>query len=137
MTFYLYMVLSITVAHVIKKGDIFHTSMADLKENFSNKQEFGAFIKVTDEAVATLNTQQKALLNRKGNALFNAGDVEQARRIFMATGYSDGLTRVGDVYMKNNETVKALKQYILAKNKNKTELMYEKLASAVSVMLQG
>lgn len=55
----------------------------------------------------------------------------------MATGYSDGLTRVGDVYMKNNETLKALKQYILAKNKNKTELAYEKIASAVSVMLQS
>ncbi len=131
------MLLSITAAYVIKKGDILHTSMADLKENFRNKQGFGAFIKVTDEAIAALDAQQKAILNRKGNALFNAGEVEQARRIFMATGYSDGLTRVGDVYMKNNETLKALKQYILAKNKNKTELAYEKIASAVSVMLQS
>ena len=53
------------------------------------------FIKVTDNPVAGLSSEQKVILNRKANAMFNNGNIEDARRIFITTGYSDGLTRVG------------------------------------------
>lgn len=107
-----------------------------VKEQIDVKQGSQGFIKVTDGPVQTLSSQQKVVLNRKGNVLFNNGDIEQARRIFSATGYSDGLTRVGDVYMKQQESLKALKQYLLAKNKNKAENIYENMAQAVSSMLK-
>lgn len=106
-----------------------------ITDEISKKQGSQSFIKVTDEPIKSLTSQQKVILNRKGNILFNNGDIEQARRIFTATGYSDGLTRVGDAYMKKNESVKALKQYILANNKNKADSIYEDMAKVVSSML--
>ena len=90
------------------------------------------FIKVTDSPLQTLSSEQKVALNRKGNELFNSGKVNEASRIFITTGYSDGLTRVGDVFMKKNQSLTALKFYILAKNKKKCESIYETIANVIS-----
>lgn len=107
-----------------------------LKEQIDQRQGSQGFIKVTDNPVSTLTPQQKALLNRKGNVLFNQGQIDSARRIFTTTGYSDGLTRVGDRFASENNELSALKQYVLAHNKSKTEPIYEKLAKLISVLLK-
>lgn len=107
-----------------------------LKSQIAQKQGPEGFIKVTDNPVSTLNSEQKVILNRKGNILFNQGQIEGARRIFTTTGYSDGLTRVGDRYMEKDESIKALKQYVLAHNKSKAEPIYEKMAQVISCMLK-
>lgn len=108
----------------------------DLKKQIQDKQGAQGFIKVTDSPVSALTTEQKAVLNRKGNVFYNEGDIENARRIFVTTGYSDGLTRVGDTYMEKKEGIKALKQYFLAHNKKKSEPICEDLAKIVSIMLK-
>ncbi len=108
----------------------------NLKKQIDSKQGSDGFIKVTDEPVDNLSSQQKVMLNRKANALFNEGKVEMAERIFITTGYSDGLTRVGDVYAQKNEYMKALKLYLLAHNKRKSEPLIEKMAQIVSLMLK-
>ncbi len=107
-----------------------------LKEEINKKQGGQGFIKITDSPVHTLNSEQKVILNRKGNVMFNEGDIESARRIYTTTGYSDGLTRVGNVYEEKNESLKALKQYVLAHNRGKAEPIYEKIASVVSRLLE-
>ena len=94
------------------------------------------FIKVTDNPVTTLTSEQKVILNRKGNVLFNEGNIEGARRIYTTTGYSDGLIRVGDKYMEKDQSLKALKQYVLAHNKAKAEPIYEKIATVLSNILK-
>ena len=93
------------------------------------------FIKVTDNPVGGLTSEQKVILNRKANAMFNAGNIEDARRIYITTGYSDGLTRVGDYYMNKNESLKALKAYYLAHNKRDAEPIYENLAKVISTLI--
>jgi hypothetical protein len=108
----------------------------DVKKQIQSKQGPDGFIKVTDEPVSCLSSEQKAVLNRKGNTLYNDGDIESARRIFVTTGYSDGLTRVGDAYMEKKEGIKALKQYVLAHNQKKSEPIYENLAHIISIMLK-
>ena len=85
------------------------------------KQIPEGFIKVTDQPVTSLTSEQKVILNRKGNVLFNEGNIEGARRIFITTGYSDGLTRVADTYVEKKQELKALKLYLLAHNTRKTE----------------
>ena len=107
-----------------------------ITDEISKKQGSQGFIKVTDEPIKSLTSQQKVILNRKGNILFNNGDIEQARRIFTATGYSDGLTRVGDAYMKKNESLKALKAYYLAHNKRDSEPIYKTIAAVISSLLK-
>ncbi len=94
------------------------------------------FIKVTDNPLQVLSSEQKVALNRKGNELFNNGKIIEASRLFITTGYSDGLTRVGDFFMKKKEEVKALKYYVLAKNKAKCSPIYEKLAKTISVLVK-
>lgn len=108
----------------------------DLKIEIDKHSNPDGFIKVTDAPVGALTSEQKVILNRKGNVLFNQGDIESARRIFITTGYSDGLTRVGDKYMQNKQDLKALKLYILAHNKKKTEPVYQKIAGIISILLQ-
>ena len=107
-----------------------------LKTQIEQKQGPEGFIKVTDNPVGTLTSEQKVILNRKGNILFNQGRIEEARRIFTTTGYSDGLTRVGDVYAKKNEWLKALRMYLLAHNKRKSGPLIEKMSGLVSMMLK-
>ncbi|MGN0728764.1 hypothetical protein [Treponema sp.] len=95
------------------------------------------FIKTSDMPLDGLSDPQKVALNRKANALLNEGNVEMAKRIFITTGYSDGLTRIGDSYIKENNYLEALKMYLLAHNKRKTEPIIEKISQTVSVMLKS
>lgn len=100
------------------------------------KQIPDGFIKVTDNPVQGLTSEQKVILNRKANAMFNAGNIEDARRIYITTGYSDGLTRVANHYMNKNESLKALKLYFLAHNKRDSEPIYENIAKVISILLE-
>ena len=108
----------------------------NLKQNISQKQTPDGFIKVTDNPVSGLSSDQKVILNRKANAMFNNGNIEDARRIFITTGYSDGLTRVGDFYMNQNQSLKALKAYYLAHNKRDSEPIYENTAKVISSLIK-
>ena len=95
------------------------------------------FIKVTDSPVNGLSSEQKVILNRKANIMFNNGNIEDARRIYITTGYSDGLTRVGNYYMDKNQGLKALKAYYLAHNKRDAEPIYESIANVISTLLKN
>lgn len=108
----------------------------ELKKQIDAKQGVAGFIKVTDNPVDSLSDQQKVALNRKANMLFNEGKYDMAERIFITTGYSDGLTRVGDVYAGKNEYMKALRLYLLAHNKRKSDPLIEKFSGLISLMLE-
>jgi hypothetical protein len=103
----------------------------DYKKSFEKFDKQNSFIRET----VNKNVQgaQKAELNRKGNQLFNSGNIEGAKRIFLTTGYSDGLSRVGDYYKSQNRPLEALQMYWLAPDKTKTQPLIEQLA----VLLQG
>ncbi len=104
----------------------------DSKKVFERFGQYG-FIKTSSPA--PMNSQQKALLNRKGNQLFNQGNIEEARRIFVTTGYSDGLARVGDYYLKEGRPVDALKMYWIAPDKTKMEGVLIRMASLIQKLM--
>ena len=108
----------------------------DFKESLIEQALPDGFIKVTDNPVGGLSPEQKVILNRKANVFFNNGNIEDARRIYITTGYSDGLTRVGDYYMNNNEPLKALKVYYLAHNKRDSEPIFESIAKVISSIIK-
>ena len=97
--------------------------------------ENSGFVKTTEDSAKALNPAQKALLNRRGNEFFNEGNIEAAKRIFMTTGYSDGLSRVGDMYARENKHLEALRMYWLARNRRKFEPLIENLRAVVSAVL--
>jgi len=98
----------------------------DIKKTFEKFDDQSVFVKVS--APAPVEGSQKAALNRKGNQLFNQGDIEGARRVFMTTGYSDGLSRVGDNYKSNNRPLEALYMYWIAPDRTKAQPLIEQLA---------
>lgn len=108
----------------------------EYEEVIKSRANLSGFIKTSDMPVDTLSKEQKATLNRKGNEFFNRGEIEQAKRIFITTGYSDGLTRVGDVYMGENRQLAALKLYLLAHNRRKSGPIIENLAKLVSIEME-
>ncbi len=93
------------------------------------------FIKTAEQPVNGLSSEQKAKLNRKGNEFFNKNDIQAAERIFMTTGYSDGLTRIGDYYVLQNEKIKALKFYHLAHNQNKENMLLDEFATIIKLFI--
>jgi len=105
----------------------------DRKKTFENFDDRNAFIKVSTPA--PVDGSQKAALNRKGNQFYNDGKIEEARRIFMTTGYSDGLSRVGDYYKSKGRLLEALKMYWIAPDKNKSQPLIEQLAGLVQNMM--
>jgi len=100
----------------------------DIKKTFEKFDGQTSFIKVTSQAGA-IDSARKAALNRKGNQLFNEGDVEGAKRIFITTGYSDGLARVGDFYKSKDMPLDALRMYWIAPDRNKAEPLIMQLAA--------
>ena len=98
----------------------------DHKKAFENFEEQNIFIKTTSPR--KIEKAQKADLNRKGNVLFNSGEIEKARRIFLTTGYSDGISRVGDYYKSKNKMLDALQMYWIAPDRTKMEPLLIQLA---------
>jgi len=96
------------------------------KKIFEKFDDKNAFIKVT--TTSPVEGSDKVTLNRKGNQMFNEGDIEGARRIFMTTGYSDGLSRVGDYYKNKDRPLEALRMFWMAHDRKKAQPLIEKLA---------
>jgi hypothetical protein len=105
----------------------------DYKKIFDKFENKNVFIKTT--VPPPVDKAQKAALNRKGNVLYNSGDIEAARRIFMTTGYSDGLSRVGDYYKSQNRLIDALHMYWIAPDRVKCEPLLMQLAGIVQSLI--
>jgi hypothetical protein len=103
----------------------------DIKKEFDRFKDQGSFLKVTSSI--PVESVQKAVLNRKGNQMYNDGNVEGAKKVFLTTKYSDGLSRVGDYYKSQNKPLEALQMYWLAPDRTKSQPLIEQLAS----VLQG
>ena len=102
---------------------------------FKKFEDENTFIKTTVKP--DIDGQQKAALNRKGNVLYNSGDIEGARRIFLTTGYSDGLVRVGDYYKSEGRPLDALKMYWIAPDHSKAEPIISQLSVVIKKMINN
>jgi len=106
----------------------------DIKRIFEHVEDQNSFIKTTVKP--TIDGPQKAALNRKGNILFNSGDFEGAKRIYLTTGYSDGIVRIGDHYKSKGRPLDALKMYWIAPDRNKAEPIIMQLSVVIQNMLR-
>ncbi|AEF83684.1 conserved hypothetical protein [Treponema primitia ZAS-2] len=105
----------------------------DYKKVFGRFEGQNGFIKTI--ARPSMDGSQKAALNRKGNVLYNSGDIEGARRIFLTTGYSDGLSRVGDYYKSQGRDLDALRMYWMAPDKHKAEPIVQRLSVVIQQLI--
>jgi hypothetical protein len=107
--------------------------MMDYKKVFEKFKEQNVFLKTTSPS--SIDGAQRAALNRKGNVLFNSGDIEAARRIFLTTGYSDGLSRVGDYYKSQGKLIDALRMYWIAPDHAKSEPIIMQLSGILQNLI--
>jgi hypothetical protein len=105
----------------------------DYKKVFGRFEDQSGFIKTI--AKPAIDGSQKAALNRKGNMLFNSGDIEGAKRVFLTTGYSDGLSRVGDYYQSRGRELDALRMYWIAHNKTKADPIILRLSALIQKII--
>ena len=105
----------------------------DYKNIFEKVKDEAVFIKTTKKPA--VDGAQKAALNRKGNVLYNSGDIEGARRIFLTTGYSDGLVRVGDYYKSQGRPLDALRMYWIAPDRRKADPIIMQLSLIIQNMI--
>jgi hypothetical protein len=108
--------------------------LMDRKKVFGRFEGQADFVKTTSKPA--IDSTQKAALNRKGNVLYNQGDIEGARRIFLTTGYSDGLVRIGDYYRSKGKNLDALRMYWIAPDKNKSEAIIIELSALIRYLIQ-
>ena len=96
------------------------------------------FLKISLPEQARLSSNDRIALIRKGNELFNAGRIEDAKKVFITTRYGDGLTRIGDYYMVRENPLEALRMYWIAPAPQKRERLVEKAAGIVRTwMMEG
>lgn len=103
--------------------------MASTEEILKNMDREG-FTKTGSKKI-DISAKQRVLLIRKGNELFNSGDVLKAKKIFIAMGYCDGLIRLGDYYESKGEFFEAFRMYKMAPAESKTAVMIEQMAYIV------
>ncbi|MDR2619109.1 MAG: hypothetical protein LBC62_09590 [Treponema sp.] len=106
----------------------------DYKKVLESKSSQSAFIKTTVKV--PIDGAQKAALNRKGNSLYNSGDIEGAKRIYLTTGYSDGLIRIGDYYKSKGRMLDALRMYWIAPDHNKAEPIIRQLSVIIQNLIE-
>lgn len=94
------------------------------------------FIKVTRPTGPSLTSEQRVHLIRRGNELFLAGDIEQSKKIFVATGYTDGMVRLGDHFMKAGDPLAALQMYKMAPAPDKVAPLVNRMAGVVKKWLK-
>lgn len=109
--------------------------MQKKRESILNGIPREGFIKLSSEHPEGLSGADKAALIRRGNTFFNSGEYEKAKRIFITTGYTDGLIRIGDWHLENNEPFEAIRMYWMAPAPDKVESWVCRASGAISKWL--
>jgi hypothetical protein len=95
------------------------------------------FLKVSDYKPKDLSKEERAALIRKGNEAFNAKKYKLAKRVYITTGYSDGLIRLAEYYMSIKQPLEALKLYWIAPHRKGVDRMIEKAAQILGSWLKA
>ena len=108
----------------------------DSKEDLLSRLPREGFLKITESRTADLQEDQRVALIRKGNALFNEKKYDLAKKVFLTTGYADGLIRLGDMYLKENKPLEALRMYWLAPENKKVGALVERASEVLRQWLK-
>ena len=83
-----------------------------------------------------MDQKQRIELIRKGNELFNKGEIDLAAKIFVKTGYRDGITRVADHFFYDKRLpLVALPYYKMVNCTEKVNEIYERMFFALGKMI--
>lgn len=84
-----------------------------------------------------MEPSERAMLVRRGNELFNSGDYKNALKIFVATSYKDGISRIASYFEhEKNDPVAALKLYKKADMNGNVEKIAYAMAQVIRRLLE-
>jgi len=84
-----------------------------------------------------MDNEERVSLIRKGNELFNKGDITGAAAVFVKTGYRDGITRVADYYFFDKKLpLIALKFYKMVNRKDRVDEIFARMMYALGRLLK-
>jgi len=95
------------------------------------------FLKVAKPKGVKLDSARRTSLIRKGNELFNNGDIDTAKRIFLTCGYTDGIIRSGDKSYKDSDYWEAFRLYTLAPAPDRVDYLIKKMAQVIQNWMHG
>ncbi|RPJ07646.1 MAG: hypothetical protein EHM28_06400 [Spirochaetaceae bacterium] len=93
------------------------------------------FLKLAEERVEIPEEKRVALI-RRGNELFNKGNIELAKKVFLTTRYADGLIRLGDKYIALKKPLEAFRMYWIAQSANKRDALVQRMACVIKNWLK-
>jgi hypothetical protein len=102
---------------------------------FEGRKDEGFFLR-TGGPPRALSGEERVHLIRRGNEFFNRGEFTVAKKVFITTGYGDGLIRMGDHHYRQGELLEAFRMYWMAKEKAKSGLLIEKMAFVIREWLK-
>ncbi len=80
--------------------------------------------------------KERVALIRKGNELFNKGEIDKATKIFVKTDYKDGLARIADHYFYDKKApLTAFKFYKMANMHDKVDEIFARMIFALSKLV--
>ncbi len=83
-----------------------------------------------------MDSKERVELIRRGNELFNNGEINKAAALFVKTGYRDGLTRIADhLFYDKRQPLYALKYYRMVNRQDKVQEIFERMAFALGKLL--
>jgi hypothetical protein len=83
-----------------------------------------------------MDKKERIELIRKGNELFNSGDITRAVDIFEKTNYADGLVRAGDyLYYDKKMPLAAYKYYKMANCRDKIDEIFQRMIFALGKLV--
>ena len=84
-----------------------------------------------------MDSEEKVVLVRKGNEHFNNGNVTEAIKCFVKSGYRDGIMRVADYYFYDNkQPLVALKFYKMINRKDRIDEIHARMMFAFEQLLR-
>jgi hypothetical protein len=83
-----------------------------------------------------MDNKERVVLIRRGNELFNNGEISKAAALFVQSGYRDGLTRVADyLFYDKRQPLVALKYYRMVNRQDKVSEIFERMVFALGRLL--
>ena len=83
----------------------------------------------------SMDQDERVKIIREANALYNAGNIEGAKALYLRTNYSAGLIRIADHYYEQRKPILAMLLYRKAGCRERVEELYEHAAAVIRMLL--
>ena len=93
-------------------------------------------IKRGNELKKKVDSATRVKLIREGNKLFSQGKIDLAEKIFITIDYRDGLIRLGDYYLENNDLYKCARMYFMSGNDAKINAFCKRASLIITKLLK-